>query len=118
VLRRTDGRRHREPRNGGLEHQPLSLQISPLAIDPRDPRIIYASTGFKSNYNGYGIYKSTDSGLSWKPINNGLPVDDMYLGGYYVQAIAIDPTDSQIVYVGGYSGLYKSTNGGVSWNQQ
>jgi hypothetical protein len=38
----------------------------------------------------------------------------MYPGGYYVQAIAIDPENSQSVYVGGCSGLYKSTDGSVS----
>jgi len=105
-------------RDEGLKHPGIELKISTLAIAPRNPDIIYAGTGFRSNYDGHGIYKSTDGGLRWRPINNGLPVDDMYLGGYYVQAIAIDPTDSQTVYIGGYSGLYKSTDGGASWSQK
>ena len=104
-------------RNGGLEHASFFLKISTLAIDPRNPDIMYAGTGFRSNYDGHGIYKSTDGGLSWRPINYGLPVDSMYLGGYYIQAIAIDPHDSQTICIGGFSGLYKSTDSGASWNQ-
>ena len=118
VVLSTNSGRNWQLRNWGLEYRPLSLKISSLAIDPKDPRIIYAGTGFKSNYNGHGIYKSTDGGLSWKSINKGLPVDIAWLGGYYVQSIAIDPNDSQTIYAAGFGGLYKSTDGGISWNQQ
>jgi photosystem II stability/assembly factor-like uncharacterized protein len=114
----TNGGRDWQLRNWGLEHPALSLKISSLAIDPRDPRIIYASTGFRSNLNGHGIYKSTDGGFSWKTINNGLPVDATWLGGYYVQSIAIDPNDSQTIYAAGFGGLYKSTDGGQLWKRQ
>jgi photosystem II stability/assembly factor-like uncharacterized protein len=33
----------------------------------------------------------------------------------YVNSLAIDPTNSQIVYAGTFYGVYKSTNGGTSW---
>jgi photosystem II stability/assembly factor-like uncharacterized protein/tetratricopeptide (TPR) repeat protein len=113
-----NGGRNWQLLNGGLQHQPFPLKISSLAIDPKDPRIIYAGTGFKSNYNGHGIYKSTDGGLNWKSINNGLPIETTWLGGYYVQSIAIDPNDSQTIYAASFGGLYKSTDGGQLWNQQ
>jgi photosystem II stability/assembly factor-like uncharacterized protein/tetratricopeptide (TPR) repeat protein len=118
VVLSTNGGRNWQLRRWGIEHPSLSLKISSLAIDPRDPRILYAGTGFRSNLNGHGVYKSTDGGLSWKSINNGLPVDDMPLGGYYVQAIAIDPNDSQTIYAAGFGGLYKSTDGGQLWKRQ
>jgi photosystem II stability/assembly factor-like uncharacterized protein len=118
ALLSTDGGHNWLLRNGGLKHPGIELKISALAIDPRNPSVIYAGTGFKSNYDGHGIYKSTDGGLNWKPINNGLPVDDMPLGGYYVQATAIDPTDSQTIYAAGFGGLYKSTDGGQIWKRQ
>ncbi|HID64805.1 MAG TPA: tetratricopeptide repeat protein [Anaerolineae bacterium] len=60
VVLSTNGGRNWQLRNWGLEYQPLSLKISSLAIDPSDSRIIYAGTGFRSNLNGHGIYKSTD----------------------------------------------------------
>ena len=118
VVLSTNGGRNWQIRNWGLEHQLLSLQISSLAIDPGDPRIIYVGTGFRSNLNGHGVYKSTDGGLSWKSINNGLPIDTTWLGGYYVQSIAIDPNDSQTIYAAGFGGLYKSTDGGQLWKRQ
>jgi photosystem II stability/assembly factor-like uncharacterized protein len=118
VVLSTNGGRHWQLRNWGIEHQSLSLKISSLAIDSKDPRNIYASTGFRSNLNGHGVYKSTDGGLSWKSINNGLPVDATWLGGYYVQSIAIDPNDSQTIYAAGFGGLYKSTDGGQLWKRQ
>ena len=71
----TNGGRNWQLRNWGLEYRPLSLQISSLTIDPKDPRTIYAGTGFRSNLDGHGVYKSSDGGSSWKAINNGLPVN-------------------------------------------
>ncbi|MFB0536145.1 MAG: hypothetical protein ACETWR_14310 [Anaerolineae bacterium] len=114
----TNGGRNWLPRSGGLKHPEFELKISALAIDPRNPNIIYAGTGFRSNYDGHGIYKSTDGGLTWKSINHGLPLDTTWLGGYYVQSIAIDPHDSQTIYAAGFGGLYKSTDGGQLWKRQ
>lgn len=93
------------------------LRISALVIDPKNPSIIYAGTGDRDNLANDGIYKSTNGGITWKPINTGLPVDPS--GRHYsILTIAIDPTDSQTIYAGGFGGLYKSTDSGASWNQQ
>ncbi len=118
VVLSTNGGRNWQLRNWGLEYRPLSLKISSLAIDPNDPNVIYAGTGFRSNLNGHGVYKSTNGGLSWKSINNGLPLEKTWLGGYYVQSIAIDPHDSQTIYAASFGGLYKSTDGGQLWKRQ
>jgi len=113
----TNGGQNWVLRNGGLKHPKFELKISALAIDPYNPDIIYAGTGL-SNYDGHGIYKSTDGGLSWQPVNNGLPVDSMPLGGYYVQSIAIDPNNSQTIYAASFGGLYNSTDRGQLWKRQ
>ena len=93
------------------------LRISVLVIDPHDPDIIYAGTGDKSNLANDGIYKSSNGGRTWGPINRGLPADPQ--GKHYsIIAIAIDPENSRTLYAAGFGGLYKSTDGGESWEQQ
>ena len=55
-----------------------------LAMDPSDPNILYAATWqrirekwndprTKDSYSGSGIWKSTDAGITWNPVNEGLP---------------------------------------------
>ncbi|MFQ5446696.1 MAG: T9SS type A sorting domain-containing protein, partial [Saprospiraceae bacterium] len=75
-------------------------------------RTIYAAI-----YNN-GVYKSTNGGSSWNPINTGLGNKALY-----VWDIAISPGNSQELYLGinswgqGDNGLFKSTNGGQSWSE-
>ncbi|NQT25007.1 T9SS type A sorting domain-containing protein [candidate division KSB1 bacterium] len=65
----------------------------------------------------HGVYKTTNSGGVWTAINGNL-------GGEAskVWEIAIDPTDSQTLYLGlnawgeGGQNLYKSNTGGQIWN--
>lgn len=51
--------------------------------------------------------KTTDSGLNWTRY---------YLSPVgYTYAIAVDPSNSDIVYAGGNPGLFKTTNAGTNW---
>jgi photosystem II stability/assembly factor-like uncharacterized protein len=57
-----------------------------LAIDPKHPRVLYASLWATrrppwsvyapTNLPGGGLYKSTDGGDTWKQLTGGLPTDD------------------------------------------
>ena len=71
-----------------------------IAVDPDDPNVVYSG--------GVDLYKSTDGGVNWSTITNGIHVDQ--------HAIAIHPTNSNIVYAGNDGGMYKTGNGGDSWN--
>ncbi|HSB04190.1 MAG TPA: BACON domain-containing carbohydrate-binding protein [Thermodesulfobacteriota bacterium] len=73
-----------------------------LAIDPTNTSIIYAGT------NG-GVFKSTNWGESWSPINNGLT-------NTHVTILAIDPSDPSTIYAGTNGGVFESTNGGGNWS--
>jgi photosystem II stability/assembly factor-like uncharacterized protein len=68
---------------------------------------------------GGGVFKSTDGGQSWGPVT------DRYFGGT-IGAIAVAPSNPDIVYVGGGEapirgnvshgdGVWKSTDGGKTW---
>jgi hypothetical protein len=56
------------------------------------------------------------------PVNNTLKADESYqwikvnngLYGGNVRSLAIDPTNSKVIYAGTYSGVFKSTNGGTN----
>ncbi len=59
---------------------------------------------------GNGIARSTDGGRTWLGGGNGV-------GDYWVNVIAVNPSNSQVMYAGtDRAGVFKSTNGGSSWN--
>ncbi len=111
--------------NSGVTFSPVfdgnkSYAIGCVKIDPTNPNVVWVGTGENNNQNnviyGDGIYKSEDGGKSWK--NMGLDSSDQ-IGG-----IAIDPNNSDIVYVsaygssrnaGGHRGIYKTVDGGKNW---
>ena len=61
-----------------------------------------------------GMYKSIDGGMSWFPINNGLP-DKEYSRN--ISDIAVSKQNENIVYINSlFDGLYYTVDGGESWN--
>ncbi len=70
-----------------------------VAIDPRDPKIIYAGTWHLP-------WKTTDGGTTWRNIKQGV-IDDSD-----VFSIIVDQANPQIVFASACSGIYKSENGG------
>jgi photosystem II stability/assembly factor-like uncharacterized protein len=94
-----------------------------LAIDPQEPRILYASMWqfrrkpyfFTSGGPGGGLYKSTDSGKTWKKLAKDLPEGEMGRA-----AIAVAPTRPNTVYAvieSKKSAVYRSEDLGESWTR-
>lgn len=77
-----------------------------LAIDPTNTQVIYAGLAV-----GGGMFKSTDGGTSWSKMNMNLGLTSANI----VNSIAIDPKNTDIIYIATYGGVYKSTDGGMSW---
>ena len=76
--------------------------INTILVDPDNPNTVYAGI-----YN-IGVIKSTDSGVNWLPINNGLK-DKKIL------TMEMHPANSSILYIGTESGLYQTVNNGRIW---
>lgn len=83
----------------------LPGELNAIAIAPSAPNTIYAGTQ-------NGPFRSTDAGATWtKTPTTGLPT---FLAP---NAIAVDPTNASIVYVGlVFDGVFKSTDGGNNWS--
>ena len=83
-----------------------------LRVAPSDGKILYSVTVIE------GAFRSDDGGYNWATVNEGLPKDDDM---FNVQALAVDPTNANVVYLGtGWkpfhgNGVYKSTDGGMTW---
>ena len=85
VYRSTDGGAHWK-KVLFKANDPENVGAVDLAIDPKDPRVLYASLWATrrppwsvyapSNMAGGGLYKSTDGGDTWKQLAGGLPTDD------------------------------------------
>jgi photosystem II stability/assembly factor-like uncharacterized protein len=104
--------------DGGVNWTVLTDNLPTLAcgdvvVDQQNPNVLYLGTG-ELNYSsdsqyGNGIYKSTDAGATWFQVATVSQV------GNRCSYMAIDPFNSNIVYMGGSSGIYKSTNAGINW---
>jgi len=96
----------------------LSVPINTVAIDPSDSSVIYAGSGsfYASAFDREGgVYRSNDTGITWS---------DSLLSEVVVNAIRVDPGNTDIVYAAcgdsglSFRGLYKSMDGGQSWQDK
>jgi len=99
-----------------------------LAFDPGNPQTIYAdmwasrrppwTTAGSYNGPGSGLYKSTDSGTTWRQLTRGLPTWSEGLGRI---GIGIAPGDPKRIYAlvdsPKLGGLYRSDDAGESWER-
>ncbi len=97
-----------------------------LILDPTNPRILYASTwriqrtpySLSSGGDGSFLWKSTDSGETWKEIskNEGFPEGTLGIIG-----VTVSPKNSQRVWAivenEKKGGLYRSEDGGEKWKK-
>ncbi len=81
---------------------PWSETVEALALDPNNPKTVYAATP-------NGIFKSTDGAETWVRKSKG--TEDIH-----ALCVAIDPKTPATLYVGTYGdGLFKSTDGAETW---
>jgi hypothetical protein len=103
-----------------------SLAVGSIALDPSNPDIVYVGTGdpHDSGYEGAGILKSIDGGVTWVQMGA-----DVFTGpfnseqaGASIGFIAVNPANSQVLLAavgnGGLNaGIWLSKDGGATWTK-
>ncbi len=94
----------------------MSGRVADIVVHPERSSTWYVAVG------SGGVWKTENSGTTWKSIFDGQ-------GSYSIGAIALDPSNSEVVWVGtgenvggrhvGYGdGVYRSRDGGASWEKR
>ncbi|GAC1433875.1 MAG: hypothetical protein NVSMB68_06440 [Thermoanaerobaculia bacterium] len=96
-----------------------------LAMDPSNPRILYATTWrfrrgpyfFESGGEGSALWKSTDGGDTWKELsrNKGMPKTPLGIIG-----VSVSPSNPQNVWSiveAKEGGVFRSRDGGDTWTK-
>ena len=95
---------------------------SGLAMDPSNPRILYAATWQHTRYPwtmesggpGSGIYKSKDGGDTWEKLSEGLPE---LMGKIAVSVSPVNPSRLWANIEAEQGGVYRSDDGGKKWTR-
>jgi photosystem II stability/assembly factor-like uncharacterized protein len=92
----------------------LSTQtVGCLTLDPSDPNIVYFGTGEEyyagATLGGVGIWKSTDGGATWTLKGNST------FAGHRINAISIDPSNTNRWAVSSDGGFYTTTDAGANF---
>ena len=96
--------------------------VGAVAVAESDPNVIYVGEGEQTLRNnvssGWGVWKSTDAGSTWKHI--GLT------DSRHISRIRIHPKNPEVVYVAALGnlwkpnemrGVFKSVDGGATWKK-
>ncbi|MGA1581523.1 MAG: VPS10 domain-containing protein, partial [Luminiphilus sp.] len=97
--------------------------VSDVIMDPRDPNTLYAATwqhhrtvaGYMGGGPESGVHRSTDGGMTWTRLAEGLPAGNMGKIG-----LTISPQNPDVVYAAieldrRKGGVWRSDDRGASW---
>jgi photosystem II stability/assembly factor-like uncharacterized protein len=96
-----------------------------LALDPGNPRIVYASTwrvrrtpySLESGGEGSGLWKSTDGGDTWKSLSKAKGMPKGTLGIIGVTVSASNPQNVYAIVEAEEGGVFRSRDGGETWEK-
>jgi photosystem II stability/assembly factor-like uncharacterized protein len=100
-----------------------STGCADMVMDPENPSLLFASMWdfrrqaytFRSGGPGSGLYKSTDGGITWNKIQNGLPTGT--LGRIALAISQVKPHYLYALIEAEKSALYRSSDLGSSWEK-
>jgi len=100
--------------DGGAKWERIGVQgnvptIWSLAVDPVDPRILFAGT------RPSGVYRSHDGGVRWEQLAVDIALE-CSIGTSFVTSVMVDPDDHRMVWAGvEIDGVFRSLDGGETW---
>jgi photosystem II stability/assembly factor-like uncharacterized protein len=86
----------------------LDAVVTTILVDPRDSRILYASTWTQDPAAGGGVYRSRDGGQSWQV---------MGLAGKAVRALAQAAPAPDLFVAGTLDGVFRTRDAGKNWER-
>ena len=101
VFRSTDGGKNWQKISAA---SPEVHSIESIAIDPKNPDVVYAGTWHLA-------WKTTDGGATWHHISKGMIEDSD------VFSIIVDSSNPSVVFASACSGIYKSQSAGDSFSK-
>lgn len=90
---------------------PIFRRADRIQTDPRDSRVLLASTHHQ------GLFKSWNDGRSWVSRSRGLAPQRRtpHYGAVLLSGLAFDPAHAAVMYSGSDFSNWKTTDGGASW---
>ena len=91
---------------GGLEGN-----VRALAVYPDNPRRLLAGTDL------WGLYRSDDNGQIWEPVPSAAEGFRSARAPVEIWSLAIDPEDTDTIYVGTRPDGFRTRDGGDTWDE-
>lgn len=82
--------------------------ITAIVVDPRNESVLYASSWARDAATGGGVFRSSDGGRTWTPAG---------LSGEAVRALALAPSDPNLLVAGTLDGIYRSLDASRTWER-
>jgi photosystem II stability/assembly factor-like uncharacterized protein len=114
LLSTLDGQPGRDAWNIPSNQPPGHLGLPGLLAHPDDASRLWAVV------QGFGIFETTNDGVSWTPRNRGLradwPIENPEVG-YCVHKLVMSPSDHERLYQQNHVGMHRSDDAGQSWQE-
>jgi photosystem II stability/assembly factor-like uncharacterized protein len=86
----------------------LDAVITAIVVDPRDGNVLFVSSWTRDGAVGGGVFRSGDGGRTWSGAG---------LAGQAVRALALAPSDPNVLVAGTLDGVYRSLDDSKSWER-
>ena len=83
--------------------------MTDVVVDDADKNRVFVSFAGASGGVSNNVWRSTNGGDAWTDISGDLP-------NISINALALDPNDSNTYYVGTDAGVYRTSDGGTTWD--